>query len=77
MKDTVQAKADRLAEVGYEAVSYTHLDVYKRQGYSGYNKVPDAKRTACWAHIRRYLADAIPKGKALDYTCLLYTSQHG
>ena len=36
--------------------------------YSGYNKVPDAKRTACWAHIRRYLTDAIPKGKALDYT---------
>ena len=37
-------------------------------GYSGYNKVPDAKRTACWAHIRRYLTDAIPKGKQLDYT---------
>ena len=37
-------------------------------GYSGYNKVPDVKRTACWAHIRRYLTDAIPKGKALDYT---------
>ena len=36
-------------------------------GYSGYNKVPDAKRTACWAHIRRYLTDAIPKGKELDY----------
>ncbi len=37
-------------------------------GYSGYNKVPDAKRTACWAHIRRYLTDAIPKGRQLDYT---------
>lgn len=37
-------------------------------GYSGYNKVPDAKRTACWAHIRRYLTDAIPKEKHLDYT---------
>lgn len=37
-------------------------------GYSGYNKVPAAKRTACWAHIRRYLIDAIPKGKQLDYT---------
>lgn len=37
-------------------------------GYSGYNKVPDAKRTACYAHIRRYLTDAIPKGKQLDYT---------
>ncbi|MGN0484070.1 MAG: IS66 family transposase [Lachnospiraceae bacterium] len=37
-------------------------------GYSGYNKVPDAKRTACYAHIRRYLTEAIPKGKQLDYT---------
>lgn len=37
-------------------------------GYSGYNKVSNAKRTACWAHIRRYLTDAISKGKQLDYT---------
>ena len=37
-------------------------------GYSGYNKVSAAKRLACWAHIRRYLIDAIPKGKQLDYT---------
>ena len=36
-------------------------------GYSGYNKVPDIKRTACWAHIRRYLTDAVPQGKKLDY----------
>ena len=36
-------------------------------GYSGYNKIPDARRTACWAHVRRYLTDAIPKGKQLDY----------
>ncbi len=38
------------------------------QRYSGYNKVSAAKRLACWAHIRRYLIDAIPKGKQLDYT---------
>lgn len=37
-------------------------------GYSGYNKLKGATRTACWAHIRRYLTDAIPKGKQLDYT---------
>ena len=36
-------------------------------GYSGYNKLKKAKRTACWAHIRRYLIDAIPKGKQYDY----------
>ncbi|MBQ8558420.1 MAG: IS66 family transposase [Tyzzerella sp.] len=37
-------------------------------GYSGYNKVREATRTVCWAHIRRYLTEAIPKGKQLDYT---------
>ena len=36
-------------------------------GYSGYNKLKKAKRTAGWAHIRRYLIDAIPKGKQYDY----------
>ncbi len=49
-------------------------------GYSGYNKVKTAKRLACWAHIRRYLIDAIPKGKQLDYTQpavqgVMYTNQ--
>lgn len=37
-------------------------------GYSGYNKMKDCIRTSCWAHIRRYLIDAIPKGKEYDYT---------
>lgn len=37
-------------------------------GYQGYNAVPDIKRCACWAHIRRYWLDAIPKGKEYDYT---------
>lgn len=36
-------------------------------GYSGYNKVPDAKRLACWAHLRRYLIDSVPKSKQYDY----------
>lgn len=37
-------------------------------GYGGYNKLKDCKRTSCWAHIRRYLIDAIPKGSAYDYS---------
>ena len=37
-------------------------------GYKGYNKVPDANRCACWAHIRRYWLKAIPKGHEKDYT---------
>ncbi len=36
-------------------------------GFQGYNKVPGVIRCACWSHIRRYLIDAIPKGKELDY----------
>ena len=37
-------------------------------GYKGYNKVPEANRCACWAHIRRYWLNAIPKGHDHDYT---------
>lgn len=36
-------------------------------GYSGYNKVPKARRQACWAHIRRYLIDSVPKSQQYDY----------
>ncbi len=49
-------------------------------GYSGYNKLTKAKRCACWAHVRRYLIDAIPKGKQHDHSQpavqgLLYVDQ--
>ena len=37
-------------------------------GYGGYNKLRDCIRTSCWAHVRRYLIDAIPKGKEYDHT---------
>ena len=37
-------------------------------GYSGYNKLKDCTRTSCWSHVRRYLIDAVPKGKEYDYT---------
>lgn len=37
-------------------------------GYSGYNSLPGVKRCSCWAHVRRYLVEAIPKGKQLDYS---------
>ena len=38
-------------------------------GYTGYNKVQDIKRCCCFAHIRRYFFDAIPKGKNRDNSC--------
>ena len=34
--------------------------------YSGYNKVQAIKRFLCFAQIRRYFHDAIPKGKEYD-----------
>ncbi len=37
-------------------------------GYSGYNKLKDCTRISCWSHVRRYLIDAIPKGKQYDHT---------
>ena len=37
-------------------------------GYQGYNKVQETNRCCCWAHIRRYLLEAIPKGMDKDYT---------
>lgn len=37
-------------------------------GCQGYNGLPDIKRCSCWAHIRRYFIDAVPKGKQYDYS---------
>ncbi len=31
-------------------------------GYSGYNKVQDAERAGCWAHMRRKWLEAMPEG---------------
>ena len=37
-------------------------------GFSGYNVVSGVRRTGCWAHARRYLLDAVPPKKQLDYS---------
>lgn len=36
--------------------------------YQGYNSLPDVRRCCCWAHLRRYFVEAVPKGKELDYS---------
>ena len=36
--------------------------------YQGYNNLPDIRRCCCWAHLRRYFMEAVPKGKELDYS---------
>ena len=43
----------------------TYINV---DGYAGYNKLKGFKRCCCYAHIRRYFLEAIPKGKEKDYT---------
>ena len=35
-------------------------------GYQGYNNLKNIRRCCCWAHIRRYFMDAVPKGKQDD-----------
>ena len=35
-------------------------------GYQGYENLPGVRRCCCYAHVRRYFYDAIPKGKADD-----------
>lgn len=37
-------------------------------GFSGYNKLKDVRRCACYAHIRRYFYEAIPAGHDRDIT---------
>lgn len=37
-------------------------------GFFGYNKLTNVRRCACYAHIRRYFLDAIPKGHGNDIT---------
>lgn len=41
---------------------------FMADGYHGYNLLKDGKRCCCYAHIRRYLLEAIPKGYEKDYT---------
>lgn len=35
-------------------------------GFQGYDKLKNVKRCACYAHIRRYFLDAVPKGSEKD-----------
>lgn len=55
---------DAAAEFFRDAAPGTYLMV---DGYAGYNKLKQFKRCSCYAHIRRYFVDAIPKGKESDY----------
>ncbi len=56
---------DAAAKFFQGAAPGTYINV---DGYAGYNKLKDFKRCCCYAHIRRYFLEAIPKGKEKDYT---------
>ena len=56
---------DAAAKFFQESASDTYINV---DGYAGYNKLKDFKRCCCYAHIRRYFLEAVPKGKEKDYT---------
>ena len=59
----------RAGENAAEFLNGIQKDTYLMvDGYQGYNKVPGVKLTNCWAHVRRYLIEAIPKGHDNDYT---------
>lgn len=53
---------------GFNAVSFLKgfSGYLETDGYQGYDMVPDIKRCCCWAHVRRYFFDAVPKGSSLD-----------
>ena len=36
--------------------------------YQGYDNLPGIKRCCCFAHLRRYFIEAVPKGKELNYS---------
>ena len=55
---------DAAAEFFRDASSGTYLMV---DGYAGYNKLKQFQRCSCYAHIRRYFVEAIPRGKETDY----------
>ncbi|EEQ57490.1 IS66 family element, transposase [Clostridiales bacterium 1_7_47FAA] len=48
---------------GIDEGSYVMVD-----GYSGYNRLKKIRRCCCYAHIRRYLMEAIPSGHEKDYS---------
>lgn len=56
---------DAAAEFFRDSEAGTYIIV---DGYAGYNKLKSFKRCCCYAHIRRYFKEAVPKGKEKDFT---------
>ncbi len=43
---------------------FHHLCVW----HCGYNNLPGIRRCCCFAHLRRYFIETVPKGRKLDYS---------
>lgn len=56
-----RAKLNAVEFLG-EFRGYLEIDCYQ-----GYGNLPGIRR-CCWAHLRRYFVEAVPKGKELDYS---------
>lgn len=56
---------DAAAKFFQDSQPGTYINV---DAYAGYNKLRSFKRCCCYAHIRRYFLEAIPRGKEKDYT---------
>lgn len=56
---------DAAEQFFHNASSGTYIMV---DGYAGYNKLKHFRRCSCYAHIRRYFIEAIPKGHEKDFT---------
>ena len=56
---------DAAAEFFHDSEAGTYITA---DGYAGYNKLNGFKRCCCYAHIRRYFLEAVPKGKEKDFT---------
>ena len=56
---------DAAANFFKDSACDTYINV---DGYAGYNKLKKFKRCCCYAHIRRYFIEAIPKGNEKDFT---------
>ena len=64
-KYTAGRKGDYAKDFLKNFSGYLHTD-----GYAGYNKVKDIHQCLCWAHMRRYFKDALPKDLKSEKTNL-------
>ena len=74
----VFAEVNNAVARAYDAVSYTHLDVYKRQGEMLPATLPDTLPRPPFKKKKPFTEDGVElkawKMDALPYLCLLYTS---